>query len=57
MVSILSKNLSNERSTQEIKEELVELVKGRDTEPLKAKISFYKDELQPYFEELNRRNH
>lgn len=56
MVNILSTNLLNERSTQEIKNELLELVKGRDTEPLRAKTNFYKDELQPYFEELNRRN-
>ncbi len=53
MVNLL---VTNERSTEEIKNELLELVKGRDTEPLKTKVNFFNQELQPYFEELSQRN-
>lgn len=44
------------QSTQEIKNELLEMVKGRDTEPLSTKVNFSKNELLPYFEELSQRN-
>ncbi|MCC5605026.1 hypothetical protein [Nostoc favosum] len=43
-------------STPEIKNKILEVVKGRDLEPLKAKVEFYKNELAPYFAELSRRN-
>ena len=43
-------------STPEIKNKILELVKGRNVEPLKAKVEFYKNELAPYFAELSRRN-
>ncbi|MEH1942345.1 MAG: hypothetical protein V7L01_19320 [Nostoc sp.] len=43
-------------STPEIKKQILELVKGRDLEPLKAKVEFYKNELALYFAELSRRN-
>ena len=43
-------------STAEIKNKILEVVKGRDLEPLKAKVEFYKNELAPYFAELSRRN-
>ncbi|WP_375497956.1 hypothetical protein [uncultured Nostoc sp.] len=43
-------------STPEIKNKILELVKDRDLEPLKAKVEFYKNELAPYFAELSRRN-
>jgi hypothetical protein len=55
MVNVITKPF-NSWSTQEIKNELLELVKGRDTEPLNAKVNFYKNELLPYFEELSQRN-
>ena len=43
-------------STAEIKNKILEVVKGRDLEALKAKVEFYKNELAPYFAELSRRN-
>ncbi|MEA5625336.1 hypothetical protein [Nostoc sp. UHCC 0251] len=43
-------------STPEIKNQILELVKGRHVEPLKTKVEFYKKELAPYFAELSRRN-
>ncbi|WP_265271967.1 hypothetical protein [Nostoc sp. KVJ3] len=43
-------------STPEIKNQILELVKGRNVEPLKAKVEFCKKELAPYFAELSRRN-
>ncbi|MGF1934974.1 MAG: hypothetical protein RM347_011305 [Nostoc sp. ChiQUE02] len=43
-------------STPEIKNQILELVKGRNLEPLNAKVEFYKNELAPYFAELSRRN-
>ncbi|MEJ6483888.1 hypothetical protein N0Y54_21640 [Nostoc punctiforme UO1] len=43
-------------STSEIKNQILELVKGRNVEPLKTKVEFYKNELAPYFTELSRRN-
>ncbi|WP_341527676.1 hypothetical protein WKK05_35205 [Nostoc sp. UHCC 0302] len=42
--------------TSELKNKILELVKGRNVEPLKSKIEFYKNELAPYFAELSRRN-
>lgn len=56
MVNVLSSNELSYRSTKEIKAELLELVKGRDIEPLNAKVLFHKNELLPYFEELSKRN-
>ncbi|WP_392532762.1 hypothetical protein [Nostoc sp. C117] len=43
-------------TTPEIKNHILELVKERDVEPLKAKVEFYKNELAPYFAELSLRN-
>ncbi|MFN6464811.1 MAG: hypothetical protein RMZ41_023750 [Nostoc sp. DedVER02] len=43
-------------TTAEIKNQILELVKDRNREPLKAKVEFYKNELAPYFAELSRRN-
>ncbi|HYX16746.1 MAG TPA: hypothetical protein VE944_20720 [Nostoc sp.] len=43
-------------STAEIKNKILEVVKGRDLEPLKAKVEFYKNELALYFAELSGRN-
>ncbi|MFH7027985.1 MAG: hypothetical protein ACHBN1_21945 [Heteroscytonema crispum UTEX LB 1556] len=56
MVNVVNAKELNDKSTSEIKSELLELVKNRDTEKLNIKVQFYKDELLPYFEELNRRN-
>ncbi|MFN6562100.1 MAG: hypothetical protein RMY28_020225 [Nostoc sp. ChiSLP01] len=43
-------------STVEIKNNIIEIVKGRDLDPLKAKVEFYKNELAPYCAELSQRN-
>jgi hypothetical protein len=42
--------------TPELKDKILELVKGRNLEPLKSRVKFYKNELAPYFAELSRRN-
>lgn len=46
----------SQMSTEDLKNILLELVKGRDTESLNEKVQFYKSELEPIFEELSRRN-
>ncbi|RUR74667.1 hypothetical protein ACF3DV_21840 [Chlorogloeopsis fritschii PCC 9212] len=56
MVSTIVGNKFGYLSTQELKNELLELVEGRDAENLKTKVNFYQEELQPYFEELMQRN-
>ncbi|MBW4539140.1 MAG: hypothetical protein KME43_08320 [Myxacorys chilensis ATA2-1-KO14] len=43
-------------STEALKAEILSLIKDRDAEPLKEKVAFHKNELAPYFEELQRRN-
>jgi hypothetical protein len=43
-------------STEALKEQLLETVEGRDSEPLNQKVLFYKQELEPLFTELSRRN-
>ncbi|MEH2072657.1 MAG: hypothetical protein V7K47_31660 [Nostoc sp.] len=43
-------------SPAEIKNQIIELVKDRNLESLKAKVEFYKNELAPYFAELSQRN-
>lgn len=48
--------LLSEHSTTELKNELLALIDGRDSEPLKTKVQFYQNELTPYIAELNRRN-
>jgi hypothetical protein len=43
-------------STEDLKERLLKTVEGRDAEPLNQKVLFYKQELEPLFSELSRRN-
>ncbi|GEM_PF-4195859 len=43
MVNIITKHF-NSWTTQEIKNELLNMVKGRDTEPLSTKVIFSKNE-------------
>jgi hypothetical protein len=43
-------------STEALKERLLQTVEGRDSEPLNQKVLFYKQELEPFFSELSRRN-
>lgn len=55
MKNVLSDELSS-NSTEELKDKLLQLTQGRDTEPLAKKVLFYKKELKPIFEEMSRRN-
>lgn len=55
MVNIVSTDIKYQ-STSELKNELLTLIEGRDTESLKAKVNFFKTDLSPYFEELSQRN-
>lgn len=54
--NVLTANELSYRTTEEIKNELLELVKDRDTDPLNEKVLFYTNELAPIVEELSRRN-
>jgi hypothetical protein len=56
MVNILNSEKLIYRSTQELKNELLDLVQDRDTDKLKTKVLFYQEELLPYFDELSKRN-
>ena len=53
---VLSPSKLSSRSTEELKQELLKLTANRDTDPLKEKVLFYKNELAPIAEELSRRN-
>jgi hypothetical protein len=57
MVTIsLNPNKLSNLSTQELKNNVLEMIEGRDTESLAQKVSYFKDELTPYFDELSIRN-
>jgi hypothetical protein len=57
MVAIsLNPNRLSSFSTQELKDKVLEMIKGRDTEPLNQKVTYFKNDLTPYFEELSQRN-
>ena len=56
MVNTTVADRLNYLSTPELKKELLDLVKDKDTEPLRSKVNFYNQQLRPYFEELMRRN-
>ncbi|MBD2089276.1 hypothetical protein H6F67_05350 [Microcoleus sp. FACHB-1515] len=45
-----------QKTTDQLKQELLELVRDRDSQPLGKKVAFAKTELMPWFEELSRRN-
>ena len=45
-----------QKTTDQLKQELLELVRDRDGESLGKKVAFAKAELMPWFEELSRRN-
>ncbi|MDZ8187362.1 MAG: hypothetical protein RMX96_21250 [Nostoc sp. ChiSLP02] len=56
MVNIINTEELTSWTTPELKKHILELVKDRNTQPLKAKVDFYKNELAPYFTELSQRN-
>jgi len=53
---VLSAEELTAASTAELKNKLLQLTEGQDTEPLNLKVRFYQNRLQPFFEELSRRN-
>jgi hypothetical protein len=46
----------NSLSTEDLKAEILSLTHDRDADPLNQKVAFHKNELTPYFEELQCRN-
>ena len=44
------------QSTEELKQQLLQLVRDKDLQPLKHKVQFYEKRLTPIVTELNRRN-
>jgi hypothetical protein len=46
----------SQKSTEALKQELLELTNDRDADPLSQKVAFYKNQLAPYFAELSQRN-
>lgn len=53
---VLSSQELSCKNTEEIKQDILQLVENRDTEPLNQKVLLYKHELAPLFEELSLRN-
>lgn len=43
-------------TTEELKQQILALTKNRDAESLSKKVQFYQNELEPFFQELSRRN-
>jgi len=56
MINVVNSNQLSSQSTSELKAELLERVKGRDTDSLNTKVQYYKNILTPYIEELTQRN-
>lgn len=54
--NVLSSDSLSHMSTEELKQKLLKLAESRNTEPIKQKVLFYKNELAPIVEELSRRN-
>ena len=46
----------SQKSTEELKQNLLQLTQGRDFQPLKQKVQFYQEHLEPIVTELSRRN-
>jgi hypothetical protein len=53
---ILNSNQTQQKSTEELKQELLMLTSDRDTDPFSKKVQLFKDELEPIFEALRLRN-
>lgn len=56
MVANIQINRLSQLTPEELKAELLSLVHDRDTDPLNQKVAYAKNELAPYFEELQQRN-
>lgn len=46
----------NQKTTEELKQELLQLTQDKDSQPLKQKVDFYQECLAPIFNELSQRN-
>ena len=46
----------SQKSTEELKQNLLQLTRDRDFQPLKQKVQFYQEHLEPIVSELSRRN-
>lgn len=53
---LLSPNRIELKSTEELKQELLQLVRDKDFQPLKQKVQFLEERLAPIFTELSQRN-
>lgn len=54
--TLLNPEQLDRKSTEELKQQLLELVRDRDFDPLKQKVQFYEEEVAPIVTELSRRN-
>ncbi|MBE9166571.1 hypothetical protein IQ238_03135 [Pleurocapsales cyanobacterium LEGE 06147] len=52
----IDSNQLSKKSVEELKQEILELTRDRDRDPLNQKVKFYQNKLAPIFEELSRRN-
>ena len=46
----------SQHTTAELKQELLQLTQGQDLQPLKQKVEYYQEQLEPIVTELSRRN-
>ena len=46
----------SQKTTAELKQQLLQLTDGRDLQPLKQKVEYYQEQLEPIVTELSRRN-
>lgn len=53
---LLNPEQLNHQSTEELKQKLLQLVHNQDLQPLKQKVQFYQEQLEPIVTELSRRN-
>jgi hypothetical protein len=55
-IEVLDADQLHQKSTEELKQELLTLTQNQDSVPFSKKIKFFKDTLEPIFEELKQRN-
>ena len=54
--TLLNPEQLDRQSTEELKQQLLQLVRDKDFQPLKQKVQFYEEQLAPIVNELSRRN-
>lgn len=52
----MTANILSTKTTEELKQQLLELTQDRDKDPISKKVQFAKNQLIPLFEELEKRN-